>query len=696
MINQSLSLLQILQEASAKEILASLQRKYPKRLSDVEAISNSGNPPATWPTIMRLLDKANEPVQEVLSLVAAFNKARAKLPKKDLSLYDSLAEVQTAIESLAPSQTSIRNDIKGQVEKVYEDDKFVVVYPHSKEASCVWGKGTTWCTARTQSTNYFPYYAGAGNKLYYLITKGLDPKENPKAKMSLGFNPSGKFTGDQDGGLSVDANNGGIGMSDVINHLLEYTDDVTAKKIINAVKSHAQHGGDHPLKGFYEKAALDPAAHRKFFEDAYNGVTPEPYIALLLLSDARKEEHFYPLFFFDMCVYLNELLKKYDVANEAFSELATSPNLYTMNGWTFPDDINQGELTKYIQDASWLLELGFSKLESYLKTPVVKFVNSIPVALHMIETGNLDQREMRLIYAAKFLNKEQFHRAIRESALDISLDAETRGKYQQLIELFVAESAENFDTHTEILLFSPDVNGTPDSKLSTWFFQIRSAGAGISPQTLNKVITQFILPNLETLIGSRRRNISPSEIARHITAVLGWDPNVIDQSYDAVAQLLFALGFEKYPATNELKDLADKLLAIGIMHLDSAKYQVVQRILDACTDLRRREAMEVVSDTIDFVNTDFKGGDVALVHGIMRKLAEIARRHDTEYEVGRSMPAYATRWWTSPYLPPEYVTFKSTYKPEDPRNPFFPWPPPGLSTTQQTATTTLAEMLFGR
>lgn len=690
MKNQSLSLLQILQEASAKEILASLQRKYPKRLPDVEAISNSGNPPATWPTIMKLLDKANEPVQEVLSLVAAFNKARAKLPKKDLSLYDNLAEVQTAIESIAPSQTSIRNDVKGQVEKVYEDDNFVVVYPHSKEASCVWGKGTTWCTARTQSTNYFPYYAGAGNKLYYLITKGVNPQEDPNAKMSIGFSPNGKFAGDQDGGLSVNAMNKGIGMSDVINHLLEYTDDVTAKKIINAVKNHASSSGDHPLKGYYEKAAQDPIAHRRFFDDAMNGASPEPYVALLVMSDARNDEQFYPLFFFDMCVYLNELLKKYGPTNEAFGELATMPSLYTMNGWTFPNDIDQGRLSQYISDASWLLDLGFSKLESYLKTPVVKFVNSIPVALHMIETGNLEGRELRLIYNAKFLNQKQFHQVIRENALDMSLDPEARNKYQQIIELFAAE---NFDTHTEVILFSPDTKGTPDSKLSAWFFQVRSIDTNISPQTLNKVITQFILPNLETLIKSGRSILSKPEIAIRINGLLGWDADMIDQTYYAVAQLLFALGFEQYPVTGQFREIADRLLARGIMNLDSSRFETVQRILNAnlSSNIRRREAMSTVSDVVDYVNTDFNGGDVSLVHEIMRKLAEIARRHDTEYDNSEGTSSYATHWWTSPYLPPEYVSFKANYRPEDPNNPFMPWPPPDLTNSQPMS---LAEMLF--
>lgn len=691
MKNQSLSLLQILQEASAKEILASLQRKYPKRLSDVEAVSNSGNPPATWPTIMKLLDKANEPVQEVLSLVAAFNKARAKLPKKDLSLYDSLAEVQIAIESIAPSQTSIRNDVKGQVEKIYEDDNFVVVYPHSKEASCVWGKGTTWCTARTQSTNYFPYYAGAGNKLYYLITKGVNPQEDPNAKMSIGFGPNGKFSGGQDGGLSVNANNRGITWTDVIEQLKTKEADVrTRNKIIDTITAHASSSGDHPLKGYYEKATQDPVAHRRFFDDAMNGVSPEPYVALLVMSDARNDEQFYPLFFFDMCVYLNELLKKYGPTNEAFGELATMPSLYTMNGWIFPDDINQGELAKYIQNASWLLDLGFSKLESYLKTPVVKFVNSIPVALHMIETGNLEGRELRLIYNAKFLNQKQFHQVIRENALDMSLDPEARDKYQQIIELFAAE---NFDTHTEVILFSPDSKGTPDSKLSAWFFQVRSIDTNISPQTLNKVITQFILPNLETLIKSGRSILSKPEIAVRINGLLGWDADMIDQTYYAVAQLLFALGFEQYPVTGQFREIADRLLARGIMNLDSSRFEIVQRILNAnlSSNIRRREAMSTVSDVVDYVNTDFNGGDVSLVHEIMRKLAEIARRHDTEYEVSQEMPTYASRWWTSPYLPPEYVSFKANYRPEDPNNPFMPWPPPDLTNNQPMS---LAEMLF--
>lgn len=389
-------------------------------------------------------------------------------------------------------------------------------------------------------------------------------------------------------------------------------------------------------------------------------------------------------------MYLNELLKKYGPTNSGFAELATMANQYTAREWSFPDDIDQNQLSKYISDASWLTGLGFSRLEAYLKTPVVKFVNSIPLALHIIETGNLEERELRLIYNAKYLNQNQFHQVIRENALDMTLDPETRNKYQQIIDLFAAE---NFDTHTEVLLFSPDVKGTLVSRMSAWFFEVRSRATNISPEMLSKVITQFILPNLETLFNSGRVDLSPAGIARLIVVMLGWDDRIIDQCYDAVAQLLFALGFEKHPATNEFSLLADKLLAVGIMHLDTDKYQTVQRILDTLFGMRRRAAMALVSDVVDYINVDFNGGDAGLVHGVMRKLAEIARQHDSEYEVRHAMLTYTSRWWTSPYLPPEYVQFKTTYRPEDPNNPFMPWPPPDLTNKPEPAT--LSEMLFG-
>jgi len=75
----------------------------------------------------------------------------------------------------AESRTSKRDDksaAKKESIRVAENDDWLVVIPLSKEASCFYGKGTEWCTAATQSQNYFDTYFYNNNiTLLYFINK---------------------------------------------------------------------------------------------------------------------------------------------------------------------------------------------------------------------------------------------------------------------------------------------------------------------------------------------------------------------------------------------------------------------------------------------------------------------------------------------------------------------------------------------
>ena len=82
---------------------------------------------------------------------------------------------------------------KGNAEQVYENDKVRIIVPHDKEAACYYGQGTQWCTASTQSMNYFNAYSKDG-PLYILLPK--QPKYDGE-KYQLHF-ASGQFMDEQD------------------------------------------------------------------------------------------------------------------------------------------------------------------------------------------------------------------------------------------------------------------------------------------------------------------------------------------------------------------------------------------------------------------------------------------------------------------------------------------------------------------
>jgi len=60
-------------------------------------------------------------------------------------------------------------------EKVYVSDNYYIIVPKTQEASCIYGKGTRWCTASTGSYNYFNQYNKQG-PLYIIINRKTDEK----------------------------------------------------------------------------------------------------------------------------------------------------------------------------------------------------------------------------------------------------------------------------------------------------------------------------------------------------------------------------------------------------------------------------------------------------------------------------------------------------------------------------------------
>lgn len=97
-----------------------------------------------------------------------FNRYKQRLELKDIGQYSSLQSLYLAIRPFMENSrqpTSHKDEIrqiKEGAEKVYEDDKWLIVVPHTQEASCYYGKGTEWCTAANKSYNLFDDYNEEG------------------------------------------------------------------------------------------------------------------------------------------------------------------------------------------------------------------------------------------------------------------------------------------------------------------------------------------------------------------------------------------------------------------------------------------------------------------------------------------------------------------------------------------------------
>lgn len=111
-----------------------------------------------------------------------FVKFYNKIEKKDINQYHSVDELYQVIKPFTedPNQATSKTDANRKTkeegaEKFYEDDIWLVIIPKTEEASCLYGKGTKWCTAATEGGNKFNEYNQSGN-LYININKKTGKK----------------------------------------------------------------------------------------------------------------------------------------------------------------------------------------------------------------------------------------------------------------------------------------------------------------------------------------------------------------------------------------------------------------------------------------------------------------------------------------------------------------------------------------
>jgi len=68
-------------------------------------------------------------------------------------------------------QKNLQKQTASAADKVFENDKCIVVVPHTYEASCKYGANTKWCTASNKTNEHWEQYTKNNVKFYYIIPK---------------------------------------------------------------------------------------------------------------------------------------------------------------------------------------------------------------------------------------------------------------------------------------------------------------------------------------------------------------------------------------------------------------------------------------------------------------------------------------------------------------------------------------------
>ena len=121
-------------------------------------------------------------LKEILLAVSKFDTQNQRLKIKDLNQYRDIDQLFDVLQKLG--QTARRTvEISDEVDRIYEDNRFVVVVPKTHKSSCYYGAGTKWCTASKDTDSHFSNYK-SGGELYYIIDKTL-PTSSPYYKVAL-------------------------------------------------------------------------------------------------------------------------------------------------------------------------------------------------------------------------------------------------------------------------------------------------------------------------------------------------------------------------------------------------------------------------------------------------------------------------------------------------------------------------------
>ena len=102
--------------------------------------------------IDRLSTQKVDDIFKVLNLSGKFSsestEKKIKLNPKDITSFDTINDLFRFVNRYDDylSEIKTKSEVKKEVEKVYEDNRFLIIRPLSHKSSCYYGAATKWCT----------------------------------------------------------------------------------------------------------------------------------------------------------------------------------------------------------------------------------------------------------------------------------------------------------------------------------------------------------------------------------------------------------------------------------------------------------------------------------------------------------------------------------------------------------------------
>ena len=116
-----------------------------------------------------------------------FQKMKARIPEeyRDIRIYSDPKNFVDNVQTLKEKYGKKEGMPKGKSEIIYDKDGVTARWAMDEEAACYLGQGTQWCTASTQSKNYFDSYNERGGLVVVNLAEPIEfYAENPDGETS--------------------------------------------------------------------------------------------------------------------------------------------------------------------------------------------------------------------------------------------------------------------------------------------------------------------------------------------------------------------------------------------------------------------------------------------------------------------------------------------------------------------------------
>lgn len=274
--------------------------------------------------------RGDKGIEEVAKLVAKFREdsiqQKLKGNKFDTNLSSNnpehtleyLKRLLQMVDEASESDESYDEIIKdpSQVEFLGKVGNWEVLMPKTMRGSIscdISGNDTTWCTTKKDGQNLFYSYVGrrAGEDvtLFYVMDYTRTPQmekdedgnvtcvKDCDARLSIGWTNRGIELKGQNGGLSVNAGNKGLGKyvkkvgspDQAIAEIFDISEWREIKQLMKSKWESIGKGSEHPAKEMLEKSSQNVLLLKKIIKD-YNKQEKEDYIRMIVNEPSMAPE----------------------------------------------------------------------------------------------------------------------------------------------------------------------------------------------------------------------------------------------------------------------------------------------------------------------------------------------------------------------------------------------------------------------